>query len=140
MATTTNPEVMAMVEDELRKDPKLSTRELFEKAKGVDPSIEELTSRQFHGRYPLQVKRRMAPKRERPRRRRTGQRRTQRTAARRASSTQATDPDADRTAIRGELLQFAKNIAAAESKADVVEVIGDVDRYVDKIVKAAGTT
>lgn len=126
---TTNPEVMALVEEELRKDPDLTTRELFEKAKEIDPKVSELSSRQFHGRYPLQVKRRMAPRRPRKPRRRATRKQTRRAPAREASVN-------DHGAIRGILIQFAKEIVAAEDKAQIVGVVGDVDRYVERIVKA----
>lgn len=119
-----NDKVMSMVEQELRKNPKVDTKVLFEKAKKIDPSIADLSPRQFNARYPLQVRRRNAPKRAR----------TRRPAVRRAAAT----TNAQRQeAVRSVLLQFAKDIAAAEGKVDVVEVIGSVDRYVEDVLKAA---
>ncbi|HEX7117535.1 MAG TPA: hypothetical protein VF212_02025 [Longimicrobiales bacterium] len=120
-----NPKVMAMVEEELRKDPKTSNKELKQKAEKIDKGIEKLDARAFNARYPLQVKRRLAPSRPRP---------AARAGRRRARA--AAGPD--RNAIRGVLLDFARAIAAAEGKADVVDVIGGVDRYVDRVVQAAG--
>lgn len=52
--------VMAMVEAELAKNPDTGSSDLFEMAKAEEPSIGELSLRQFHARYPLQVKRRAA--------------------------------------------------------------------------------
>lgn len=133
-----NPDVMSMVEKELRKNPDAPTQELFEKAQQIDPTVAELNIRQFFARYPLQVKRRQPEtRRERKAEAATGatERRPRRRRARRTQET-----GADRDAIRGVLLQFAKNIVAADDKAAVVDIIGDVDRYVDRIVKAAGAS
>ncbi|HEX7049759.1 MAG TPA: hypothetical protein VF188_06055, partial [Longimicrobiales bacterium] len=47
----------------------------------------------------------------------------------------AVPASADR-AVRDVLLQFAKEVAKAEGKADFVDVIGGVDRYVDRVLKA----
>jgi hypothetical protein len=51
---------MQLVEDELKIDPGMKSSELFEKAKAVFPGVDKLTLRQFHARYPLQIKRRIA--------------------------------------------------------------------------------
>lgn len=121
-----NSKVMAMVEEELRKNPEISTEELFQKAVKLDKEIGKLSARQFNARYPLQVKRRNAP------------RRTRRPAESRPRGRAVKVGGADRTAIRSVLLQFAKDIAAAEEKADVVDVIGGVDKYVERVIAAAG--
>jgi len=116
-----NEKVMAMVQNELEKNPSISTQELFEKAKKLDKDVANLSRRQFNARYPLQIKRKAtvtAGPRRRPRARRRGAEMHE--------------------AIRGILLQFAKDIAAAEGKADVVDVIGGVNKYVERVVKAAG--
>jgi hypothetical protein len=49
---------MTMVERALAKNPGISVGDLFEKAKKMDPRVATLSRRQFHARYPLQVKRR----------------------------------------------------------------------------------
>lgn len=120
-----NPKVMTMVEEELAKNPKASTKELKEKAEKIDKSIAKLTNREFHARYPLQVMRKRAPARPRAA-----------AAARRRRAKAAAGPDRD--AIRAVLLDFGRAIAAAEGKADVVDVIGGVDKYVERVVKASG--
>jgi hypothetical protein len=45
--------------------------------------------------------------------------------------------EGNRDRVRSLLLQFARDIAAAEGKADVVDVIGNVDRWVERMVSAA---
>ena len=55
--TTTDPEVMSWVEGQLKDNPDVSVDELLEGAVKLNAGIAELTKRQFHARYPLQVKR-----------------------------------------------------------------------------------
>jgi hypothetical protein len=116
-----NNKVMTMVEEELRKDPAISTRDLFQKAVKIDKAISGLSPRQFNALYPLQVKRRLAPKKPRG-----------------AAASRARRRAVDRSAVRAVLLHFAMDIAAAEDTADVIEVIGNVDQYVEKVVAASG--
>lgn len=116
-----NEKVMKMVEEELRQNPGVSTKDLFQKAVKLDKSINELSPRQFNALYPLQVKRRMAPRRPRA-----------------AATARARRRNVDRAAVRTALLKFAMDIAAAEDRADVIEVIGNVDQYVDRVIAATG--
>lgn len=52
--------VMKFIEEELKKDSGVSNATLFEGAKLIDKAIGKLNPRQFHAKYPLQVKRRLA--------------------------------------------------------------------------------
>lgn len=54
----TDTEVMGWVEKQLQDNPEVTVDELFEGAKVLQPDVAELNKRQFHARYPLQVKRR----------------------------------------------------------------------------------
>ena len=54
----TDAELMSWVEEQLRNNPQVTVDELFEGAKVLNPDVGELNKRQFHARYPLQVKRR----------------------------------------------------------------------------------
>lgn len=114
---TGNDRVLQMVKDEIERNPAVRTEELFERAKKLDKAVAGMSIRQFHARYPLQIKRMRAA--QRPRRR-----------ARRRR--------ADRAAVREALLQLAREVMGAPDKATVVEVIGGIDAYVDRVVKAAG--
>lgn len=127
-----NPKVMEMVETELKKNGDISNAELFEKATRIDGGIKSLSARQFNAMYPLQVKRALKP-RKRTSRRKKG---TGRKSATSASRSGARVTDRDR--VRTVLLELAKDIAGAEGKADVVDVVAGIDRYVDRVVKAAG--
>lgn len=123
-------DVMAMVRSELEKDPDAENRDLFEKAKGIDDSIGDLTLRQFHARYPLQVKRQKAQK--------AGGRKkkAKRTRGGRKAAKGSGGSGVDRERIRRTLLDFAKDVSAASGKADMIDLITNVDRYVDEVVKA----
>ncbi len=85
--------VMEFVEHELKKDPKIGSSDLFKKAKKVSRSVSGMTIQQFHAKYPLQVRRRLAPKKPR--------KSPARKPARRRASTTAV---ANRDAIRDVLL------------------------------------
>jgi hypothetical protein len=57
-----NPKVMEMIEAELKKNPDISNKELFDRATQVDKGISKLSARQFNAMYPLQVKRALKPR------------------------------------------------------------------------------
>ena len=52
--------VMEFVERTLEVDPDVSNADLFAGAREIDPSVAELSARQFHAKYSLQVKARLA--------------------------------------------------------------------------------
>ncbi len=118
--------VMKLVERELKKNPDVETRELYEKAVKADPDIKDLTLRQFHARYPLQVKRKRASQGAKSKRR-TRKARKPRKAA-----------NANRDAVRDALLELAKDVTKAEDQAGLVDLVSEIDGYVDKVMKAAG--
>lgn len=120
---TANPQVMEMVEAELKNNPDISNPELFEKARAIDRKVADLSPRQFNAMYPLQVKRAMKPARPRKR-------------AKRSSSRSKADGNRDK--VRDVLLALAKDVANAQGKGDVVDVVAGIDRYVDRVLKAAG--
>ena len=116
-----NEKVMEAVRQELEKNPNISNDELQAKVAKLDPSIAELTTRQFNARYPLQVRRAMSMAAGGGRRRR----RTRRV-------------EGDREKVRGVLLELAHDVARAEGKGDVIDVIAGLDKYVEKVVQVAG--
>lgn len=125
---TAHERVLEFVEAELKKNPKIKSAELLERAKKVSRTVAGMTVRQFHAKYPLQVKRRSAPKR--PRKQPSRARSAPRGPKRRAGQV-------DRDAIRTVLLGFAKDLSAAESQAATIELMANLDRYVDRVAKAA---
>lgn len=121
-----NDKVMALVERELQRKPDTSTTELFALAKQVEPAIEELTVRQFHARYPLQVKRRKSLAKGGGRRRRR----------RRGSAKGGTEA---RAAARKVLTEFAHAVAKAgeEGPAAVIELMSGLDDWAERIEKVS---
>ncbi|MEN8375985.1 MAG: hypothetical protein ABFS34_11095 [Gemmatimonadota bacterium] len=148
----TNPKVMAMIEAALKKTPSIKNVDLQAMAKKIDRAVGRLNPRQFNARYPLQIKRRAgaggakkaaakpkkAATRGRPAKRagaksapvRRGPRRVRRAPA-------ASTAGSNRDAVRKVLLDYARKVAAADSKIDLVDLVMDVDRYVDRVMKAA---
>lgn len=118
-----NERVMNMVRDEIQKRPDITSQELFEKAKKLDRGMRSLSARQFNATYPLQVRRTLAPRR--PRARRTGARNT-----------------AGKDRVRGVLLEFARAVAGAQDRGALVEVIGNLDEWVERVAggRAPGVT
>ncbi len=121
-------QVLAAVETAIKKNPKATVDELMELAKGVNPSIGKLTKRQFHARYPLQVKRKMSSAKG-------GRRRSRKRSARTRPAKGANN---GREAVRAAFLRFASDLAAAEARKDVVKVVAGVDKYVDEVLKVTG--
>lgn len=121
--------VLEAVEAALKENPKATVDELREVALKVNSTVGDLTKRQFHARYPLQVKRKLSPPKPRRAKRSTGRRRGR----------SGTQDASNRDAVRGVFLRFASDIAAAEERKDLVKVVAGVDRYVDEALKAAGS-
>jgi hypothetical protein len=110
-----NQRVMNMVKEEIQKRPEVTSQELFEKAKKLEKGLRTLSPRQFNATYPLQVRRTMAPRR--PRGRGPGAR-----------------GSASKERVKGILLEFARTVASAEDGGALVEVIGNLDHWVDRVV------
>lgn len=154
---STNEKVMNYVERELSKQPDVSNEVLFEGAKKIDASVGELTLRQFHAKYPLQVKRRRgksaksaksrkktttkkakkttrARKTKRSTRAKAGGRRT---SGRSRAASGAGARSAEGAEVRRVMMRFARDLSAAESQLDTIDVLADLDRYVSDILKAS---
>jgi hypothetical protein len=139
-----NEQVMEMVVKELDKNPSVGLESLYARAKEIDSSVSELSLRQFHARYPLQVKRsrsRGAAKRQKgasPRKRAAG---GDKGAATRGSTQRRSRGDAtggaefDREKVRQLFLEFASEFAEAESRKEIVRVLSSVDSYVNRLSK-----
>lgn len=139
-----NSQVMDLVRAEIEKNPAISNQELLEKAKAVDKSIGKLSARQFNARYPLQVKRAMKPaaKKARPaasRRPKTAGTGSSRGKGAGSARDQGQGPGQGqgRDKVRTIMLELARDVANAQGKGDVVDVIMGIDRYVDRVIKAA---
>ena len=127
--------VMEYVERTLEANPETANADLFAGAREIDPSVAQLSARQFHAKYPLQVKARLAKaaasKPETPLEPAVPT--AEKTAAEEAPPPQAGDP----VAVRRLLLDLAKELASAESKAEVIDVMARLDDYVAEIMEVA---
>lgn len=139
-----NPNVMQMVESELKKNPDISNKELLEKARTIDKSVEKLSARQFNATYPLQVKRSMKPARKRTggkrgkaagKGSRGGRGRGPAAGGGTGSSRGRQAGEASRDQVRKVLVELARDVAQGDRGA-LVEVAAGIDRYVDRILKA----
>lgn len=124
MSSDKKSEIMAMVRVALQETPDVSNEELQERAAEIDPDVGELSPRSFNARYPLQVKRKIAQEEE------EGDKDT--SDAEEPSSETAFD----REAVREALLAFARDVAGAEDRGKVIEVLENVDNYVDRALNA----
>jgi hypothetical protein len=123
-----DPKVLSAVEAALEKHPEATVDELFAVALGVNKEVAGLSKRQFHARYPLQVKRKLSP--PRPRR----PRQAKPSVKRRSKPVDGSV----REAVRASFLEFASDLAGAEARKDLVRVVAGVDRYVDAVLEATG--
>ena len=158
--TTTDAEVMSWVEGQLKDNPDVSVDELLAGAVKLNAGIAELTKRQFHARYPLQVKRAArraadaaAGIKPRRRRRKPAAPAPEPEAAAPAPAPEpepapqpepAPEPAAapapepapagiDREAVRKVMFDLVADITAAEGTSGVVRVLAAMDDYIDRI-------
>lgn len=146
MASATD-KVMQYVERELAKNPDVSNDTLLEGAKKIDKSVTALTPRQFHAKYPLQVKRRSGKPSAKTKKkskkssakatRRGGATRGRRATKRTSAAT--TTSSAGEDGVRSVMMKFAKDLSSADTQVETIEVLSNLDRYVSDIMKAART-
>lgn len=132
----TDPKVMSLVETALVNNPAVSVQELYDMAKRTKRSIRQMSLRQFHARYPLQIKRKKG----------NSARKRSRKAVRSAGPTSPGTAapmrevrfagSVDRDAVRTTLLGFASDLAAADSRSEAVKIVASVDKYVAQIERA----
>ncbi len=129
--------VMQLIERELKKNPKATAKELQQKAKAVSASVGKLSVRQFHAKYPLQVRRKLAPKKPRKAAPKKPRRAAPKRPRRAAPKARAARGQVNREAIRNTLMTFAQDVSAAQGKSETIAVLGKLDNYIDAIVRAA---
>jgi hypothetical protein len=128
-----NEKIQNRVREALEKNPELSSRELFETMKSEEPAaVSDETLRSFHARYVLSLKRGKRGASKRPARGGTVRRGAARSSGR--GGKRQREADANRMRVRGILLKFAGEVASAETRAEVVNVVGSVDAYVDEVL------
>ncbi len=127
--------IMQFVEQELDKNPEVSNEELLKGAKKISRTVTQLSPRQFHAKYPLQVKRRKANGKTRPVK--TAKARQVRPRQTRSVTVAPAKPVGDNEAVRRVLMRFAKDLAGADNQTQTIEVLANLDRYAGEIAKAA---
>jgi hypothetical protein len=138
-------DVVTRVRELLGKYPTLNSKQLFDLAIRMHPDLEATGFRSFHARYVLPLKREQAraegrvPKRrtEKPTAQRPRKSRTSRAAA--AGSAAATGRShvlQVRARVRDILLRLARQVAIAESRADLVDALAGVEDLVDEVLRA----
>lgn len=139
--------VLRYVTRRLKANPNVTNADLFARACEIDGSVAKLSPRQFHAKYPLQVKRRLAraaagtgkpavAERKAPARRKPRAKPRARAKAAPAAATPSAgggNPDA----VRALLLNLARELAGAGTQAETIEVMARLDVYVDDIMRAA---
>jgi hypothetical protein len=142
-----NQKIFDRVRQELAKNGKLGSRQLYEMAKGWDQSIGQDSLQQFHARYVLPIKRQDSSSKGKGRAGRQGAAGTGRQGKAAADSQKApaarqrdgrsrggkAAAGSERDRIRSVLLEFARDFADAESRSDIVQVVSRVDDYVNRI-------
>lgn len=136
--------VLAYVTRVLKRNPDVKNAELFAGACEIDASVAELSPRQFHAKYPLQVKRRLATA-EAPKAAPKARRAVAPTVAEPAPAAAPRAPAAeapavgggDAAAVRGLLLSLVRELANAETQAETIEVMARLDGYVNDVMQAA---
>lgn len=128
--------VMAYVERELAKDPGVSNETLFEGARKINRAVGKLSPRQFHAKYPLQVKRR-AKNAGKSTERASRKGRARRPGSTRRKSAAVAPDSAGADDVRRVLMMFAKDLTGATSQVETIEVLSNLDKYVADILKAA---
>jgi hypothetical protein len=155
--------VMQFIEKELKINPKATAKELQQKAKAVSEAVGKLSVRQFHAKYPLQIRRKLAPKKPRraapkakaapkkprraapkakaapkkPRRAAPKARAAPKKPRSAAPKATAARGQVNREAIRDTLMTFAKDLSDAEGKSETIAVLRKLDNYIDAIIRAA---
>jgi hypothetical protein len=140
-------DVIARVRELLGKYPTLGSRQLYDLAVRMHPDLEQAGFRSFHARYVLPLKREKAraegrvPKPRQPRTSPAKRTRRSRTAtteeAQRTPATTAADTTHLRTRVRAVMLRLARQVATADSRAELVDALAGVEEMVDEVMLAA---
>lgn len=157
MAVERNQQVYEKVREQLNKYENISSKQLYDMATRMDPHLHLIGLRSFHARYvlPLSRAKAKAEGRLKPRKSRKQKEAEAASAAAPASNAPAVAADekpsraarkaaaeadamrdraAERARVRDVLLRFARTIAAADTRAELVDALTGVEAVVDEIV------
>jgi hypothetical protein len=137
-----NEEVLALVRELIAKYPTVNSTQLYDKAVRVHPFLDSDGLRTFHARYVLPVRRAQAAAEGRPRAPRRRKEKPEPVAAAvvpaeketRARTVRGAAVVRERDRVRDVMLRFARDLAAAESPAEIVAMLSEVESFVDDIM------
>lgn len=112
----TDPRVLDMVREQLRRDPPPPLGALYGRAVRIDPRIRQLDLREFNARYALRVRRQLKAEENG------------------AGPQRAVHPDLKKR-LRGLLLRYLGLVVAAETFSEILEVVQQADPYADAIAQ-----
>jgi hypothetical protein len=142
-AVARHEDLVARVRELIGKYPNIGSRPLFDLAVRMHPDVEQAGFRSFHARYVLPLKREKARAEGRmPKRRKEAAKGARKTRDARSEARPSGPPASGaesarlRARVRSVLLRLAREVAVAESRADLVDVLARVEDMVDEIVGA----
>lgn len=131
------PGLMGFVIRTLKEEPRITASELLQRSRTRYPEVSGLTVRQFHARYPMQAKKQLnrpvvrlfpVPKPEPP----------PVPVEPEPQVAESVDEGAPpREELRLLLFRLAMDLETAMTRADVVDVVSRMDRYVDEALSIA---
>jgi hypothetical protein len=149
-----NDAVIQRVRELLEKYPTLKSKQLLDMAVRMDPALHELSPRSFHARYvlPIRRERARAEGRTRPHADAGRKQASKRGSGKRAAQNRqdgaspneiaAASPrrkrsapgDGEHARVREILLRFTRDVAGAETRSDLVDLVGGIDSVVREIL------
>jgi len=127
-------EILEMVEDQLDRPNPPDTRVLYRRAMHfIDRDVRHLSLQQFNAKFPLQVKRRKAREREEARVKRGRDERSSHDGG--ATEPGSGDDGALRKELRSVLIDYARLVAGADTRPDVIDAVDRVDEYVGRVLE-----
>lgn len=126
--------IREMVRAALLEDPRVRNQVLMERAREIDEGVvEDLTLRQFHGKFRLPVSRSLSsasaakakPKRA-PR-------------ARRTPDAPAVPDGSKQDAVRDIFRRFAVQLSKAEGRSEIVRAAARIDEFVEEVFRTLGS-
>ncbi len=141
--------VRNMVRHSLVASPNVKNKELFDRAREIAPEVvKDLTIQQFHAKFRLPVLRnemgRKTSRQPGSARRsgasdaaKTGTTSPRKRTARSTRRSRTAAPSGQQGAVREVLVEFAMELEKAESRSDLIRVMGDMDGWVARILDAS---
>lgn len=141
LSDETEREILEMVERQLDRPNPPDTTVLYRRAMHfIDRDVRHLSLQQFNAKFPLQVKRRRAKERADARTSRSS--RGPRTGEAAAAPTGRSDGREGRSGkerlrerLRCAMIDYAKRVAGAEGRGELVEAVPRVEEYVERALE-----